>query len=69
LYKSVQILAYAVDIDKTGRIQSATIEAFTSLEKAARSMNLLTDQENTKYRVIQNNCLGFNNFSYTIHLR
>jgi sorting nexin-29 len=34
-YKSIQILAYADDIDIIGRTKSATIEAFTSLEKAA----------------------------------
>jgi hypothetical protein len=48
-YKSVQILAYADDIDIIGRTQSAMIEAFTSLEKAVRNMNLLIDQEKTKY--------------------
>jgi sorting nexin-29 len=31
-YKSVQILAYADDIDITGRTQAVMIEAFTSLE-------------------------------------
>jgi sorting nexin-29 len=30
-YKSFQILAYADDIDITGRTQSAVTEAFTSL--------------------------------------
>jgi sorting nexin-29 len=40
-YKSVQILAYADDIDIIGRTQSAMIEAFNSLEKAAKDMNLL----------------------------
>jgi len=48
-YKSVQILAYADDIDIIGRTQSAMIEAFTSLEKAAKSMNLFINQEKTKY--------------------
>jgi sorting nexin-29 len=43
-YKSVQILAYADDVDIIGKIQPAMIEAFTSLEKAARSMNLLINQ-------------------------
>jgi sorting nexin-29 len=31
-YKSVQILAYADDLDIIGRTQAAMIEAFTSLE-------------------------------------
>ena len=48
-YKSVQILAYADDIDIIGRLQSAMIEAFTSLEKAAKDMNLFSNQEKTKY--------------------
>ena len=48
-YKSVQILAYADDIDIIGRTQSAMIEAFNSLEKAARDMNLFINQHKTKY--------------------
>jgi hypothetical protein len=48
-YKSVQILAYADDIDIIGRTQSAMIEAFNSLEKAAKDMNLLINQDKTKY--------------------
>jgi hypothetical protein len=39
-YKSVKILAYADDIDIIGRTQSAMIEEFSSLEKAAKGMNL-----------------------------
>jgi sorting nexin-29 len=48
-YKSVQILAYADDTDITGRTQSAMIEAFNSLEKAAKDMNLFINQEKPKY--------------------
>jgi sorting nexin-29 len=48
-YKSVQTVAYADDIDITGRTQSAMTEAFTNLEKAAKDMNLLINQEKTKY--------------------
>ena len=48
-YKSVQILAHADNIDIIGRTQSATIEAFTSLEKASKSMTMFTNQEKTKY--------------------
>jgi sorting nexin-29 len=44
-YKSFQILAYADDTDIIGRTQSAMIEAFTSLENTAKSMNLLISQE------------------------
>jgi sorting nexin-29 len=48
-YKSGHILAYADDIDIIGRTKSAMIEAFTSLEKAAKDINLFINQENTKY--------------------
>ena len=48
-YKPVQILVYADDIDIIGRTQSAMIEASTSLEKAAKGMNLFINQEKTKY--------------------
>jgi hypothetical protein len=36
-------------IDIIGRTQSAMIEAFNSLEKAAKDMNLFVNQEKTKY--------------------
>jgi hypothetical protein len=39
-YKSIQIIAYADDIDIIGRTQSAMIEAFNSLKKAAKDINL-----------------------------
>jgi len=42
-------LAYADDIDIIGRNQAAMIEAFTSLESAAKVMNLFINQEKTKY--------------------
>jgi hypothetical protein len=45
LRSSVQILAYADDIDIIGRTQSAMIEEFNSLEKAAKDMNLFVNQE------------------------
>jgi sorting nexin-29 len=48
-YKSIQILAYADDIDFTGRSQAAMKEAFTSLEKAGREMHLDINQGKTKY--------------------
>jgi sorting nexin-29 len=51
--KSVQILAYADDIDIIGRTQSAVIEAFTSLEKAAKDTNLFINQEKTKYMPVR----------------
>ena len=42
-------MAYADGIDIFRRTQSAMIEAFTSLEKAAKGMNLYINQEKTKY--------------------
>ena len=47
-YESVQILVYADDTDIIGINQSAMIEAFTSSEKAAKNINLLINQEQTK---------------------
>jgi len=32
-------------------------------------LNSLTDSSKAKYSVIKNDCRGFNNLSYTIHLR
>ena len=64
LYKSVQILAYADDIDIIGRTQSALIEAFTSLEKAAKDMNLFINQEKTIYMPVTKK----SHANYTHHL-
>jgi sorting nexin-29 len=44
IYKSVQILAYADDIDIIGRTRATMIEAYTSLEKATKGMNLFINQ-------------------------
>jgi hypothetical protein len=52
LYKSVQNLAYADNIDIIGR---AMIEAFTILEKAAKGVNLFINQEKTKYMSVTKN--------------
>jgi hypothetical protein len=48
-YKSVQIFACADDIDIVGQSQAAMKEAFISLEKVAKEMNLHVNQEKTKY--------------------
>jgi sorting nexin-29 len=62
-YKSVQILAYADDIDIIGRTPAAMIETITSLEKAAKCMNLFINQEKTKYMAVTKkshaNCLHY----------
>jgi sorting nexin-29 len=54
-YKSVQILAYADEIDILQRNQSGMTEAFTSLEKAATGMNLFINQEKSKYMPVTKN--------------
>jgi sorting nexin-29 len=43
-FKSVQILAYADDIDIIARTETAMKEAFTNLEKAAKKMHLNINQ-------------------------
>jgi sorting nexin-29 len=48
-YKSVQLLAYADDIDIKARSQTALKEAFLSLERAAGEMGLKINEEKTKY--------------------
>ena len=47
--KSVQVLSYADDIDIIGKTQSAVIEAFISIENAAKRMDLHINQGRTKY--------------------
>jgi len=44
----------------SGKIGSSGVEVSDSVEKRF---------ETNTYRVIQNDCRGFNNLSYTIHLR
>jgi sorting nexin-29 len=48
-YKSVQLLAYADDIDIIARSQTALKEAFLLLERAAGEMGLKINEEKTKY--------------------
>jgi sorting nexin-29 len=48
-YTSVQIFACADDIDIVGSSQAAMIEAFITLEKAAKEIGLQVNQEKTKY--------------------
>jgi hypothetical protein len=48
-YKSVQLLAYADDIDIIARSRTALKEAFLSLERAAREVGLRINDERTKY--------------------
>jgi len=50
-YKSVQLLAYADDIDIKARSQTALKEAFLSLERAAGEMGLRINEKKTKYLV------------------
>jgi len=47
-YKSVQLLAYADDVDIIARSRAALKEAFLSLERAAGEMGLRINEEKTK---------------------
>jgi sorting nexin-29 len=56
-YKSVQILAFAEDIDIVSRTQKYMKEASLNLERAAKEMNLQINQNKTKYMpVTKNEC-------------
>jgi sorting nexin-29 len=48
-FKTVQILAYADDIDLMARTISRLNEALSNLEKPARNMGLVINQEKTVY--------------------
>jgi sorting nexin-29 len=48
-YKSVQILAYAGDVDIIGRSLLAMEEAFLAIESAGRKMGLVINETKTKY--------------------
>jgi sorting nexin-29 len=50
-YKSVQLLAYADDIDIIARSQSSLREALLALECSAKRMGLRVNQEKTKYMI------------------
>jgi hypothetical protein len=48
-HKSIQVLAYADDIDITGRTTRAVKEAFVNLKSAAKEMGLTINESKTKY--------------------
>ena len=48
-YKSVQLLAYADDIDIIGRTQRDVTAAFSAIEKESAKMGLMVNHEKTKY--------------------
>ncbi|KAJ4451075.1 hypothetical protein ANN_02513 [Periplaneta americana] len=48
-YRSVQILAYADDIDIVARSRRAMEDTFWNIEKAGRNMGLTINQSKTKY--------------------
>ena len=48
-FKTVQILAYADDIDLMARTTLGLNEAFLNLEKSARNMGLVINQEKMVY--------------------
>jgi hypothetical protein len=49
LHKSVQILAYAVDVVIVARYENAVKDAFNRLEKASQKMGLMINYDKTKY--------------------
>lgn len=49
--KSVQLLAYADDIDIIGRNQRSVSEAFVGIEEAAGTMGLRINEDKTKYMI------------------
>jgi hypothetical protein len=51
-YKSVQVLAYADDLDVIGRSERDIKEAFIKLDNEAQKMNLNINEEKTKYMEI-----------------
>jgi sorting nexin-29 len=53
-YKSIQILAYADDIDMIGRSESDIKKAYIALKIAVDIMGLRVNEEKTKYMVIKN---------------
>jgi len=72
-HKSVQLLAYADDIDVIGRTQRAVNEVFGSIEAEAAKLGLAVNEGKTKYmlssrkdthhrRIGQNVTMGSNNF-------
>ena len=60
-YKSVQLLAYADDIDIIGRSPKAVKETFSKLEKAAKNMGLKINEKKTKYMEMTNKQSNMNN--------
>ena len=48
-YKSVQILAYANDIDVIGRMMRDVTAAFSAIERASAKMGLAVNEGKTKY--------------------
>ncbi|KAJ4441970.1 hypothetical protein ANN_11834 [Periplaneta americana] len=50
-YKSVQLLAYADDIDIVARTRTALVDAFNSLLEAAKRMGLQVNEKKTKYMI------------------
>ncbi|XP_054091506.1 uncharacterized protein LOC105219282 isoform X2 [Zeugodacus cucurbitae] len=53
-YKSVQLLAYADDIDIIGNNTRAVSSAFSRLDKEAKRMGLVVNEDKTKYLLSSN---------------
>lgn len=69
LQRTVQLLAFADDIDIIGRTKQAVVEAFTSLENAASRMGLTINEDKTKYMISTNKTINrdplkINNYTF-----
>ena len=54
LQRTVQLLAFADDIDIIGRTKRAVVEAFVRLESAAKKMGLAINEDKTKFMIATN---------------
>ena len=55
LQRTIQLLAFADDIDIIGRTKSSVINAFVALESAAKEMGLVINADKTKFLISTNN--------------
>jgi len=59
--RSVQLLAYADDIDIIGRSVASVRETFTALEREANRVGLIVNENKTKFMIAGSNRAPFNN--------
>jgi len=68
LYKSVQILAYADDIDIVSRSPKSLQDVTVAVDRAARMMGLEISQTKTKYMICGNKKKNFENVFKVKHM-